>query len=153
MTDRIGIGPRISEATGKWLEDNFSSRNAGAEVILDAFPTLCKRALLSALAKLTAGEKSLIIDLHNAYAITPQMLGQGVAHQVADGIDLDGMDKKWGVAKKTILAKLAALPPFDLACLEIWATAYWQADHHEKQDLAGYVACLPEPRRRQEGKS
>jgi hypothetical protein len=143
MTDRIGIGPRISEATGKWLEENFSSKNAGAEVILDAFPTLCKRALLSALAKLTVGEKSLIIDLHNAYAITTQALGQGVAHQVADGIDLDGMDKKWKVTKKAILTKLADMSPFDLACLEIWATAFWAADHHEKEGLEAYVEGKP----------
>jgi hypothetical protein len=139
MPNRINIGPRISEATGKWLEENFSSRNAGAEVILDAFPTLCKRALLSALAKLTPGEKSLIIDLHNAYAITPQMLGQGIAHQVADGIELDCLDKKWGVQKKAILIKLAALSPFDLACIEIWATAYWQANHYANRDLADYM--------------
>jgi hypothetical protein len=132
MTDRIGIGPRVSEATGKWLEENFSSRNAGAEIVLDAFPTLHKRALKNALNRLTPGERNMLLDLHNAYVITPQILGQGVGHQVEDGIDLDELDKKWGVKKTKILKKLSAMAPIEIAALEIWATAYWQANHYER---------------------
>lgn len=135
----INIGPRISPQTAAWLEDNFSSRNAGAELVLDAVPTLYKRGLKSALEPLTRGERMLLIDLHNAYAITPQILGQAVDHQVADGIDLDGLDTKWQVTRVEILAKLAAMHPWDLACLEIWATAFWQAGHWEKQAIEDYV--------------
>jgi hypothetical protein len=136
---RIGIGPRISEVTGKWLEETFLNRNAGAELLLDAMPTLYKRSLKATLAKFTPGERMLLIDLHNAYMITPIMLGRGVALQVRDGIQLDGLDQKWRVDKEKILAELEAMHSFDLACLEIWATAYWQAGHWEKQDLQGYI--------------
>jgi hypothetical protein len=141
MTKDISIGPRISPQSAAWLEENFSSRNAGAEFVLDAFPSLYKRGLKAALDKLSAGEKRLIIDLHNAYFMTPQMIGQGVSLQVRDGVDLDGLDKKWKVGRTDIVAKLESMHPFELACLEIWATAFWQAGHWEaKGSLDKYTA-------------
>lgn len=129
--EKKSIGPRIDETTEKWLQETFETKTAGAEFLLRAMPGLYKRSLKNALDRLEKGEKYLIIDLHNSYAMTPQILGQGVAHQVKDGIDLDGLDKKWKVDKKKILEKLASLHPFELACLEIWATAFWQAGHWE----------------------
>ena len=126
---KTNIGPRISDQTRAFLENNFESRGGGAELILEAFPPLYNRTIKPALAKLTAGEKSLLLDLHNAYAMTPIHLGQGVSLQVRDGIDLEGMDKKWGVDGPTLLTKLEVMDLFTLACIEIWATAFWQAGH------------------------
>jgi len=134
MKKEVGIGPRISEASAKWLESNFETRNGGASFVLEAFPPLYRRTLQSALARLTDGEKKLIIDLHNAYAMTRQILGQVVILQVSDGIELEGMDKKWGVDKKHLLDTLHSMHPFDLACIEIWATAFWQAGHWDAPD-------------------
>jgi len=140
MKEKLNIGPRISETTAQWLEATFSSRNAGAEIVLEAFPALYKRSLHKTLQELTPGEKFLLIDLHNAYAVTPIHLGQGVDLQVRDGIDIDRLDKKWGVDKTAFLEKLEALHPFDLACLELWATAFWHAGHWEAEGaLERYV--------------
>jgi hypothetical protein len=140
MAKDINIGPRITPQAAAWLEENFPNRNAGAEFVLDAFPSLYKRGLKATLDNLSDGEKKLIIDLHNAYFMTPQHLGQGVSLQVRDGIDLDGMDKKWHVARTDIVAKLESMTFFELACLEIWATAFWQAGHWEAEGgLEKYV--------------
>jgi hypothetical protein len=74
-------------------------------------------------------ELMLIIDTANGTELGPyDVLGISVILRISDGIDLDGLDKKWGVSKQALISKLKALPVFSLICLEIWAYMFWYAN-------------------------
>jgi hypothetical protein len=128
------ITPRISDTTERWLSENFSSKHAGAELVLDAFPTLYRRGLADLKGRFTGPELSLLLDALNGLYLTPILLGQHLVASATDGIRLDGLDEKWGVEPESFLQKLDSLSFFEKACLEIWLRAYWGsgAEDHEQ---------------------
>lgn len=130
---RQKIGPAISEATEKFLKENFGNLNSGAVYTLDSWPGLYARTLHDLKGKFSRGELILILDVFNGLWLNPELAGQHIQPQVEDGIDLNGLDAKWQVDKETILNKLRDLRIFSLACLEIWARAAWKNGEAEKE--------------------
>ncbi len=121
------ITARISDQSANWLSEMFATKTSGAELIIDAFPTICKRVLAGFRDRFSANELALMIDNFNGLILTPQMLGQHVLANVADGIALDHQDKKWQVNKEDFLDRLKALAPIEHACLEIWLRGFWES--------------------------
>lgn len=143
------IAPMITDWSAAFYEETFKNLNAGSMFVLDAFPTLYKRALFDLKGIFTRGELCLMIDLFNGLILTPQIAGQHIAIEVKDGIELESLDKKWEVNKDEILVKLEGLDifPFKKACLEIWLRAFWDGKREgqegsHKTDLESYVAQL-----------
>lgn len=127
------LGPRISKNTSDWLEKNFSSRNAGAEFLLDAFPTLYQRGLAELYGKFAGNELALLLDCFNGLSLTPSLLGQHLDVQVEDSISLNGLDTKWQIDRDSFLSRLNELSFFERACLEIWLRAFWETDDTKKK--------------------
>jgi len=124
------IGPIISDKAEKFIREHFSNLNAGAVYVLDAFPDLYARTLHDLKGKFSRGELMLILDVTNGLALNPGLAGQHLLVQVSDGIELDGLDKKWKVTKKNVTSNLQSLNTFQIACLEIWAGAFWEKEDH-----------------------
>jgi hypothetical protein len=135
--------PRLSDHAAEYYSGHFRSRNQGIEYALEAWPVLCKRALVELQGKFSVDELRLLIDVFNGTALTPSMAGQHIATQVADAIALDGLDQKWGIDGPRMMSRLKRLAPIMLASLEIWANGYWYTKP-EPPDLAEYVAPLAE---------
>lgn len=133
------LGPRISDTAATWLSAHFSSRNAGAEYILEAFPELYRRVLRDLDGRFTPGELSLMLDVMNGHMLTPQLAGQSLIISCVDSMDLDGTGEKWKIDPEGFTDSLQGLRPFELACLEIWARAFWESG---KGELKNWVAQL-----------
>jgi hypothetical protein len=134
---RKAIAPHISEASAEFYAENFSTLHAGTTYALDLFPALYRRTLQDLKGIFIEPELMLMIDVFNATALMPQLAGQHLEIQVADGIELDGLDEKWKVDKKSILKKIETLPIFSAACIEIWANGFWYANEEAQKDLDG----------------
>ena len=117
--------PLISDQAIEFYTGTFDNLNAGVTYALEAFLPLYRRTLHEIRGKFTEGELSLLIDVSNGLCLTPGIAGQHTITQVADGCDLDKLDEKWEIDKKTFVEKLESLPIFSLACLEVWATGFW----------------------------
>ena len=159
----------ITPAQQAWYGKNFKSVRAGITTATDAFmrgleknpvaamfPDLeqahdfmmqswrhiWRHTLVMLKGRFTAGELSLIIDCHNAHAMTPMMYGSaGLLHNVSDAIALDGLAEKWMVDEKEIKAKLAELSAIQAHCLEIFATGFWYGKKRA-QGLEDYIKPL-----------
>lgn len=105
-----------------------------------AFLPLYQRSLHEIRGLFSAGELSLMIDCHNGTILTSSLAGQQLPITVRDSIELDRMDDKWEVDKADLLRKIDELPIFSRACLEVWASAFWEIE--ESPDLDGYVSWL-----------
>lgn len=143
------VAPALSDECAKFYESNFSNVNAGVTFVLESFPVLYQRAMfeIKARSELTRNELCLIIDAFNGLALTPGLAGQHITLEVSDGIDLEGLDKKWDVDKAAIMEKLSGLSIFLSACLEIWAKSFWSGkregqEPYAKIDLEEYVRKL-----------
>lgn len=139
----IKTAPRIPENSAEILSATFASLNAGAEYVLSAWPALYRHTLDGLRGKLSRGELLLIVDVFNATALTPHIAGQQLDIQVADGINLDNLDAKWKIDGAALNAKIAALPIFAAACLEIWANGLWYGGDPDRElDIEAHVAGL-----------
>lgn len=140
------IAPKISDTAAEFYPSLFASLNGGATYALEAFPKLYQRTLHGMKGRFSKSELSLMLDVMNATMLTPQSAGYHLAANVADGIALDGLDEKWEIDGKTLNEKLAALPPFEAACLEIWANGFWYAkdrkDIQSGEDFENWLAQL-----------
>lgn len=134
------LGPRANERTVEYLTNHFSRLNTGAEYILAAWPAAAKKFIgLDMKGKFTAGELRLTIDVMNGTLLSPEMAGQHLSLNVADGIALDGLDEKWEVDAETLNQKLATMSTPELMILEIWIHGFWQAVTDHDQDLDEYI--------------
>jgi hypothetical protein len=136
----IKTAPRISDTAAKVITDGFSSLNAGCEYILNAWPALFRRTIHGLKREFERGELKLMVDIFNASILTPGIAGQHLIANCEDGIELDGLDKKWEIDKKKFLEKIHSLTIFEAACLEIWANGFWYgAGGKRKLDIDTYV--------------
>jgi hypothetical protein len=127
--------PRLPEPSANFYPTVFRSLNGGLEYVLDAFPTLYKRALAEIQNYFIDDELRLVIDTFNATMLTPGLAGQHIGISVADAIALDSIDRKWGIDADQLIAKIAKLTTFQSACLEIWANGFWYAKDSQKKTL------------------
>lgn len=136
----VKTAPRISERSAEYIPTQFATLNAGLEYLIDAWPTLHRRTLADLRVRFSAAELSLIIDVFNATALTPGMAGQQLAVSVADGIALDGLDRKWEIDGAALNTKIAGLTPWQAASLEVWANGFWYAGaSHVEAGLEKYI--------------
>lgn len=162
--------PRLSDGTAKFLETNFRSVNGGAEQVLStiamladlplvktntdpsqsidyairAFSDVYRKELHGLRGKFSKDELMLVIDVFNGSLLSPQLAGQHIYANVADGIELDRLDEKWSIDKATMLPKIQEISNLQRACLELWAVAYWQGDFYLTQEPEEYVAPYAE---------
>jgi len=141
MKKRRGA-PRLTDAAEKWVLTHFENLNAGLEYVLEAFPVLHRRALVETAPRFEDAELMLILDVFNGVALTPQIAGQHLAMQVDDGCALDRLDRKYAIDRDALYKKLKALPPFQAAAWELWASAYWHAGHWEAKTPEQYIQIL-----------
>lgn len=136
--------PRVTASSHKFLKHNFRTANAGAEYILEACTSaLYPRTMHNIKGKFTADELRLILDVFNATALTAGSAGQHLVMNAVDGMELDGLDKKWNVDRKIFTLKLQSLSIFEAACLEIWAVGFWYGEDPDKNlDINQRVAPL-----------
>lgn len=124
------IGPRIEAKTKDFYTELFSSVNAGASYILEAFPAIYRITLARELKGVfTRPELMLVIDVCNGLMLTPGIAGQHLPANVSDGIALDGLDKKWEIDGKALVAKLRGLSLAQLAIIEVWAQGFWESSN------------------------
>jgi hypothetical protein len=129
------VGPRIKEQTAEFYKAHFLTTNAGAQYVLEAFPSLYRATLAREIkGELKREELSLIIDTFNTPLLSPGFAGQHLASECADAIQLDYLDKKWTVDSKTFLAKIEKLTISQKAIVEIWAKAFWKQDEVSLED-------------------
>lgn len=134
------LGPRANERTVEYLTNHFSRINAGAEYILAAWPAAARKFIgIDMMGKFTAGELRLMIDVMKGTMLSPEMAGQHLCLNVADGIALDGMDEKWNVDAGVLNEKLADMSTPELMILEIWIQGFWQAFTNHDQDIDKYI--------------
>lgn len=138
--------PVISDSAAEFYPSLFSSLNAGLTYTLESFPALYRRTLHDLRGTFSRNELMLMVDVFNSTALTAPMAGQHIIVQVADGCDLDRLDKKWGIEKTAMIEKLRALPIFALSCLEILANGFWYRQGAETfrsgEDLEKWVGQL-----------
>jgi len=117
--------PLISDQAIEFYSSQWYNLNAGVTYTLESYRDLYRRTLHEMRGKFEEGELMLMVDVCNGLMLTPQLAGQQIIANVADGCDLDGLDKKWKISKIELVEKLKSLPIFALACLEVWACGFW----------------------------
>jgi hypothetical protein len=142
MAEIKTVSPRLDEKTRFFYSSLGGSLNAAAEYVLQAFPGLYRRTLHDMRGRFARAELLLMVDVCNGLWLTPGFAGQHMEAQVTDGIDLDALDKKWGVEKKTILGKLAALSTWEAACLEMWICGFWKTHDRSNLNVESYISSM-----------
>lgn len=137
------ISPRIAPVVEDWLAENFRARTGGAEYILEAFYSLYRRTLHDLKGRFADAELKLMMDVFNGTALTAGIAGQQLLISCVDGMELDGLDSKWGVDRDSFTRKLQALTLMESACLEIWANGFWYGGSAEKDlDIERHISPL-----------
>lgn len=125
------VSPIISDNAVDFYYSQFDNLNAGVTYTLEAYRDLYRRTIHEMRGNFSEGELMLMVDICNGLILTPGLAGQHIIADVEDGCDLDRLDKKWEIEKETLVEKLAALPVFSLACLEVWACGFWRSKNSE----------------------
>ena len=105
--------------------------------------SLIALGLSRAKKRLTRSEALLVLDVQNSTLIDgslPVWISGGLAHQVADGCDLDGLDKKHGVDGAALVAKLESLGDLETVGLLDWAARFWEGDVQAEDAVEKAVA-------------
>lgn len=101
------------------------SRSATISRHLERYFSMLDRARRELRQTLTDNEAMLIVDVLNGVGFWDTFGIYMVAHEVADGISMDGLDKKWSVDKQEILTKLARLNDAQHLALVDSVTQWW----------------------------
>lgn len=125
------VTPQLDQATAAFIEKNFPNLYKGASTLLNAMPQLFATTTSELKGQFEENELALMIDVMNGTALTPQIMGQHIASNVADGMALDGLDKKWGIERDVLNSKLKNCTIFQKAVLEIWSTGFWHGGWNE----------------------
>jgi hypothetical protein len=91
------------------------------------------------------GEAMLIVDVLNGVAFWDTFGIYMVAHEVADGIALDGLDKKWGIDKQELMTKLARLNDAQALALVDSVTMWWDRVAQGEQPAHTAAVVFAEP--------
>lgn len=116
-----------------------------ARLVYDSmnYLSLIALGLSRAKKKLTRAEAMLILDVQNGTWIDgslPVWISGGLAHQVADGCDLDRLDEKHGVDGKALVAKLEDMGDLETVGLLDWAARFWEGDVQAEDAVETAVA-------------
>lgn len=113
---------------------------------LSRFYDLMSLGLARARRKITRAEAEAILDVQNGTIIDPVSiwLSGGLAHQVSDGIALNGLDREHGFDGPTLVAKLEAMTEIEVLGLLDWAARFWDGDYQAKDAVEMAVAGFVE---------
>ncbi len=109
-TENIGIDGGRSATISRHLERYFSMLDRARRELRQIF---------------SDNEAVLIVDVLNGVAFWDTFGIYMVAHEVADGISLDGLDRKWEVDGKALTDKLAALNDAQQLAIVDSVTMWW----------------------------
>lgn len=123
---KTAVTPQLDQATAEWIEKYYPTKYKGANTILSAFPQFFALTISEIKGKFEESELALMIDATNGTATTPQIMGQHIGPNVADGMAIDGLDGKWSVNRDELNSKIKTCTIFQKVCLEIWAGGFWQ---------------------------
>lgn len=117
---------------------------------LDSYYSLLALGLARAKRRLNQAEAKLCLDVQNGTLVDGSQLSLwlsgGLAHQVGDGIALDGLDKKWGVDGPSLIEKIIAMPDIEVIGLLDWAARFWGGDIQADDAVEKAVADFLEDR-------
>ena len=131
------VTPRISPEVETWLVSTFGTKGAGAEYLLESQYQLYRRYTASFKKLFSENEISLMLDVINGCMLSPQIAGQHIQANVADGCLLDEMAAKWSVESTQLLQKIKGLHLAERAMLEIWLQNFWY--QKETRDLNEWI--------------
>jgi len=117
----------LAERLGEDGDEGLRSRSATITYMADRYAEICRRSMPA----LTLNEWLLICDAMNGTASWDHPLGAatGLAHNVYDACDLNGLGEKWQVEDWQNLAKRLADLPFasQIAVVDA-AERFWATD-------------------------
>lgn len=117
----------LAERIGTEGDEGLRSRSATITYICDRYAEICRRSLPA----LNLNEWLLIFDAMNGTASWDYPLGAatGLAHNVHDGCDLNGLGDKWEVADwRGLVSRLAGLPFASQMAVVDAAERFWATD-------------------------
>lgn len=170
MSPTKTIGPRVNHQARKFLLSLGGTANSGAEFVFGMCADLSETPVPAAFENAASGidyavralgtlyrmslreiktkgvfdakELYLILDVMNGTMLTPQMAGQQIGGNVADGIALDCLDKKWEIDGKALNDKISKLSLIEAAAIEIWAISFWETRAYESVGREHYAKTL-----------
>lgn len=137
MTKSRHMSPRVTPKVHDWFDSNFKTVNAGAQVVIGAFPNLFEKSLTEICWVFDKRELLLLLDAHEGHTIKEEYLGQRVTLAVREACELRHRDKARSVIQEELLTKLGSLSAFHLAVLEIWATNFWVNGFIDEEKYVG----------------
>ncbi|MCP4755350.1 MAG: hypothetical protein GY866_31180 [Proteobacteria bacterium] len=122
------ISARVSPITHEFFEKHIlKSSGSAAKLLLSAFPSMYDRTIQKAKELFDESELSLILEVHNGYAMTAGMLSD-LSWKIKEGIKYEDLAEKWSVDRNEIVAKAESLSPPECFIVELWANSFWYAD-------------------------
>jgi hypothetical protein len=132
----VPIRGSVLENVGEY----FEGADDGVNYVLDLSIARLKKFIEKDLpGKFTKGELMLMVDVMNGTMLTAGMAGRQLAGNVADGIALDHLDRKWDIDAAVLTQKFESMSIIDLAYLEIWIKAFWDVAHKKEIYLEDYI--------------
>lgn len=117
----------LAERIGNEGDEGLRSRSATLTYMADRYAEICRRSLPT----LTLNEWLLICDAMNGTAFWDHPLGAatGLAHNVYDACDLNGLGDKWQVEDwQELVKRLAELPFASQIAVVDAAERFWATD-------------------------
>lgn len=113
--------------------DDANSRSAVIDRHLERYFDMLARARRELRQLFSDSETMLIVDTLNGVGFWDTMAVYMVAHEVADAIEMDGLDAKWKVDGPALLTKLANLSAAQSLALVDSVTLWWNRVGHGEQ--------------------
>ena len=122
----INIGAATAAALDARRRDG-ETRTSRLDTDLADYYSLLADGMRTARLALSPAEASLILDVQNGTIASPiaSWAGGALAHQVSDGIALDGLAEKWGIDGSALVAKLDKIGDVPCIALVDWAAGVW----------------------------
>lgn len=143
----IQATPEAVDLLGQLFRKNNGTPNptGGCGYIVDAFRSLYRQTLIKIKGQFSQGEIFLMIDVVNGLMLTPQIAGQHILANVADGIALDRLEIQHNIGGPELIKKLEAISIPERALLELWLKGFWEQHGTSKSiPLEEYIKPLLE---------
>jgi hypothetical protein len=141
------VATRRSIYSNPELEAILSERTSEDRGVSGIITTICARydeLVRRELATLglNVNEWCLVCDVLNGWMGDEPRHIAYVRHEVADGIQMSGLDKKWKVDGEALLQKFAAFSYSQLVAITDTAERFWLAEQGHDEDLAAVFEKL-----------
>lgn len=110
MAAKKPVTPRIQPQTAELMGTLFNSTTGGSAYVLDSFPGLFQKNIGYALRSLEPEQRIALIHLMERVDLSPDMAGEHIKTLALSG---------------DMTRKLEYLSVFHMACLELWAKAFY----------------------------